>query len=253
MHRNPSTSNPLIRRLEQFTRLSAEDKRVLDRAATERVRRLGVREDLIHEGDKPEYVNLILTGWACRYKQLEDGRRQIISFFLPGSLCDLNVFILREMDHSVGAVTPVSFAEISRALFDEIAHGHPRVMQALWWDALVTAATQREWTVNLGQRDAAERMSHLLCELFIRLQGAGLTDGTSCEMPVTQAELADATGLSTVHVNRTLQELRSSNLIVLKGKVLTIPDLEALKRAGLFNTNYLHLDREGRHLDANEG
>jgi len=116
----------------------------------------------------------------------------------------------------------------------------------------VNAAIQREWTMSLGQRTAAERMSHLLCEIFLRLRLAGLTREDSCDFPLTQSDLADATGLSKVHVNRTLQELRSAELIVLKGKSLTIPNLERLMNEGLFNANYLHMNREGRQLDANE-
>ena len=243
---------PLIRKLEKFTRLSRADKEMLVRIAAQRVRRFAAREDIIHEGEKPEFINLINEGWACRYKTLEDGRRQIIAFFLPGDLCDLNVFILKEMDHSIGAITPVSVSEISRVAFDEMMIGHPRITQALWWESLVAAAIQREWTVNLGQRDALERMAHLLCELFIRLDAAGCTSDSSCEFPLTQTELGETLGMSTVHVNRTLPELRSSNLIVLKDRPLTIPNLQALQDVALFNPNYLHLDREGRHLDANE-
>ncbi|WP_298961779.1 Crp/Fnr family transcriptional regulator [uncultured Methylobacterium sp.] len=242
----------LIRKLEQFTRLSALDKSALDAAAGEKRRRIGPREDIIREGDNPGQVNLILDGWACRYKQLRDGRQQIISFFLPGDLCDTHVHVLRRMDHSIGALTPVTFAEISRETLARVTAEHPRITQALWWDTLVAAAIQREWTVNLGRRIAAERLGHLLCEIFIRLRGVGLTEGHSCVLPVTQADLGDAMGLSNVHINRTLQELRGSGLIVLKGRQLTIPNLNALMRDSLFNPNYLHLDRVGRHLDANE-
>jgi CRP-like cAMP-binding protein len=244
--------NPLIRKLEQFVRLSPDDRAILMRASSERVRRFGPRVDITREGDKPRDVHLILAGWACRYKQLEDGRRQIVSFFLPGDMCDLNVFILREMDHSIGTVTAVTIADLSRDFFDEISSSYPRVATALWWETLVNVAIQREWTMNLGQRTASERMAHLLCEVFFRLRLAGLTEGSSCEFPLTQADLADATGLSKVHVNRTLQELRAANLIVLKGKTLIVPSLERLMDAGLFNANYLHMDREGSQLDANE-
>jgi CRP-like cAMP-binding protein len=244
--------NPLVRKLEQFTRLSADDKAALARAASERVRMVGAREDVIAEGDRPRLVNLILEGWACSYKYLPDGRRQIIAFFLPGDLCDLNLFILSEMDHSIGTITPSKVAEIQPALLDEITMRHPRVTQALWWETLVAGAIQREWTVNVGQRSALERIAHVMCELILRLRAVGLTSGDSCEWPLTQAELADTCGLSPVHVNRTLQELRAAGLISLKGRRLTVPDLEALKDAAMFNTNYLHLGREGRHLDANE-
>jgi CRP-like cAMP-binding protein len=242
----------LIRKLEHFVRLSQNDRAILDRAASERVRKFGPRVDIAREGDRPKDVHLILSGWACRYKQLEDGRRQVVSFFLPGDLCDLNIFILREMDHSIGTITQVSIADLSREFFDEMSAGHPRIVTAFWWESLVNAAVQREWTMNLGQRTALERMAHLLCEIFFRLRIAGLTREDSCDFPLTQADLADATGLSKVHVNRTLQELRSTGLIVLKGKLLVVPSLERLMNAGLFNANYLHMDREGRQLDANE-
>jgi len=244
--------NRLIHKLERYARLSADDCGVLDTVAREKVRRLRPRDDIIQEGDKPTHLNLILQGWACRYKVLEDGRRQIMSFFLPGDLCDLNVFVLRAMDHSVGALTSVVYAEISREAFDRVAE-RPRVLQALWWDTLVAQAIQREWTVNLGQRTALERVAHLLCELFIRLRAVDLAHDGRCELPVTQSELADALGLTPVHVNRTLQELRSQGLIVLQGKELQIPNLGRLMDTALFNDNYLHLDREGGYLDANEG
>ncbi|WP_407176109.1 Crp/Fnr family transcriptional regulator [Bradyrhizobium sp. STM 3562] len=242
----------LIRKLEHFARLSEADRAILDRAGSERVRKFGPRVDIAREGDRPKDVHLVLSGWACRYKQLEDGRRQVVSFFLPGDLCDLNIFILREMDHSIGTITSVNIADLSREFFDEISTRYPRIIAALWWESLVNAAIQREWTMNLGQRTASERMAHLLCELFFRLRVAGLTHEDSCEFPLTQADLADATGLSKVHVNRTLQELRSTGLIVLKGKTLVVPNLERLMNAGLFNANYLHLEREGRQLDAND-
>jgi len=244
--------NPLIRKLEQFVRLSPDDRTILTRASSERVRRFAPRVDISREGDRPKDVHLILSGWACRYKQLEDGRRQIVSFFLPGDMCDLNVFILKEMDHSIGTISDVTIADLSREFFDEIGAGYPRIATALWWETLVNAAIQREWTMNLGQRTASERMAHLLCEIFFRLRLAGLTDVNSCEFPLTQADLAEATGLSKVHVNRTLQELRGAKLVVLKGKALTVPNVERLMNAGLFNANYLHMEHEGRQLDANE-
>lgn len=244
-------SDALVCRLEHFVRLSQSDKQVLSRGASERIRRFGQREDIISQGDRPTAIYVVVEGWACRYKYLEDGRRQIVAFFLPGDLCDLNVFILRQMDHSIGTLTPVRVGEISRETFDRMLEDHPRITQALWWDALVSMAIQREWTVNLGQRDALERMAHLLCELFVRLRTAGLARGNSCAFPVTQADLGDATGLSTVHVNRTLQELRSADLISLSGRTLTIHDLDRLMQVALFNPDYLHLEREGAHLDAN--
>jgi CRP-like cAMP-binding protein len=241
----------LIHKLQKFTRLADSDSRMLRQICSEQIRQIGPREDMIREGDKPTAIYVMLEGWACRYKYLDDGRRQIVGFFLPGDMCDLNVFILREMDHSIGALTNVSVAEIHRDAFETIMDAHPRVTQALWWDTLVTIAIQREWTVNLGQRNAGERIAHLLCELYIRMGCAGLARGGDCDFPLTQAELGDAAGLSTVHVNRTLQELRGASLIELSNRRLRILDFEALKRVGLFHANYLHLNHEGAHLDAN--
>ena len=243
--------SPLALRLDAYTRLSRDDRAALDRVSRT-IREIAPRRDLAREGDRPRYVHLIVEGWAQRYKTLPDGRRQIVAFFVPGDFCDLNVYILKEMDHSIGAITRLKVADISREEMDALTVNRPRITQALWWAELVNASIQREWTLNVGQRSAFERIAHLLVELFLRLECVGLTDGTRCEFPLTQNDLADATGLTAVHVNRTLQELRRAGLIVLQDRVLTIPDLEALKNAALFNDNYLHLDREGRHLDAND-
>ncbi|MBQ0822860.1 helix-turn-helix domain-containing protein [Microvirga sp. HBU67558] len=242
--------NPLVRKLENFAWLSDDDRRALE-TATRQVRAYRPREDVIHEGDQPESVKLLLDGWACRCKQLEDGRRQIMAFFVPGDLCDVRVFILRQMDHSIMTLSPATVATIPRDTMLALMEQHPRITQALWWSTLVDEAVLREWVVNLGQRSADERLAHLLCELFIRLQAVGLTRGNTCELPVTQGELADTLGLTTVHVNRTLQELRRDGLVDLRGKTLTLRDLDGLQRLALFNPNYLHLEHEGEELNAN--
>jgi CRP-like cAMP-binding protein len=156
------------------------------------------------------------------------------------------------MDHSIGAITTLKVAEIGPDEFEQMMRDNPRIAQALFWDELVTVSVQREWTLNLGQRTAYERISHLFVELFLRLQAVGRTQGKSCDFPLTQVDIADASGLTAVHVNRTLQELRKEGLIELQGRRLTILDMNALKNAALFNENYLHLNREGAHLDAND-
>lgn len=247
----PSVGTALALRLEAFTRLSPEDKAAVENIS--RVTRMvPARRDLIREGERPEYLYLIVEGWACRYKTLPDGRRQIVSFSIPGDFCDLNVYVLKGMDHSIGAITRLAVANVSRTEMDNLTENYPRVTQALWWEALVDMATQREWTLNVGQRTAYERLGHLLVELFLRLRSVRMTHGDSCDFPLTQNDLADATGLTAVHVNRTLQELRRDGLIVLEHRRLRIPDIEQLMHATLFNANYLHLDHEGRHLDARD-
>jgi CRP-like cAMP-binding protein len=242
----------LALRLAAFTKLSVADREAIEALAARRQRQFGARHDLIREGDKPRAVFLMLEGWACRYKQLADGRRQIVAFFVPGDLCDVNVFILREMDHSIGAINKVRAAEIGREDFDQLMSDHPRISQALYWNELVNISVQREWAVDLGQRSAYERLAHLFCELFVRLLTVELTTDHSFDFPLTQTDLADAMGLTTVHVNRMLRQLREDGLIELDRKRLNILDLDRLKHVAMFNAKYLHLDREGRHLDAND-
>jgi CRP-like cAMP-binding protein len=240
----------LIRKLEQFSALSAEDKQLLDRATGHKQRQLGPREDIVHEGDRPKHVNLLLESYACRYKTLEDGRRQIVAFLIPGDMCDMRMFLLKQKDHSVGTLSPAKVAEIPGEVFLDLSDRSPRLARALWWNSLVEEAIAREWVLNVGQRTAHERTAHLLCEFFIRMRAVGLVNDDSCELPMTQSELADALGLSTVHTNRVLQELRGDGIITLRGKALVVHDLAALQNIGLFNANYLHLDHEGRQFDA---
>lgn len=233
--------NHLIAKLERFTRLAPADRAALIEI-TARRRQIGAQEDIVREGEAHGPLRVILEGWACRFKQLEDGRRQITAILLPGDLCDTHVNVLCEMDHSISAITPVVLAEISRDRLDTLVGQHPHIGLALWWDMLAAGSIQREWMVNLGQRDAAERLGHLFCEIFHRLQAVGLTQGFSCEMPLRQMDLAGITGVTSVHVNRCLQALRSEGLIALKNRRLTIPDLTALQRASLFSQAYLHFD-----------
>jgi len=239
-------------RLDAYTRLSEEDRAAIRRISQRSTREVSARRDLVREGESPAFIHLILDGWACRYKSLPDGRRQTVALFIPGDLCDLNIYILKEMDHSIGAITPIRVARIAKEDFDALVEGHPRILQALYWNELVTAAVQREWTLNVGQRSAYERIAHLFVEMFLRMRAVGLTRDHSCDFPLTQNDIADVTGLTSVHVNRTLQELRRHELIELKGRELKIHDLQALKNAALFNPNYLHLDHEGQYLDAND-
>jgi CRP-like cAMP-binding protein len=248
----PGRASAVASKLEAFTRLSADDKAALA-AICRNVRVIDARRDLISEGDRPRFVHLMIDGWACRYKQLPDGKRQIVSMFVPGDFCDVNVYILRSMDHSIGAITRLKVAMITPEEMNALTNQRPRVTQALWWHELVATAIQREWTLNLGQRSAYERLAHLLVELYIRLAGVGRAQDGRCDFPLTQNDLADATGLTAVHVNRTLQELRRDGLIELDRKQLRILDLKRLMDVSMFNPNYLHLDHEGRHLDANDG
>jgi CRP-like cAMP-binding protein len=244
-------NNPLLRKLKNFTDLSDEECNAVNECCND-VREVAAREDVITQGDRTGGVKLLLEGFACRYKVLEDGRRQIVAYFVPGDLCDLRVFILKRMDHSIGAVTACKVATISPDNVLKLTHNYPNLTRALWWSTLVEEAIAREWIVNVGQRSALERMAHLFCELLYRFRAVGLNQGNSCILPLTQVELAETLGLSSVHVNRTLQELRRQKLITLNGGTLTIQDLDALKEVSFFNPDYLHLDYSGEKPRSDE-
>jgi CRP-like cAMP-binding protein len=231
--------NPLARKLGSFARLSGDDFRVLDELVTV-VRQIPARTDLIQEGGKPSNVYLVMEGFACRYKVLPDGKRHIMAYLVPGDFCDLHVFVLNEMDHSLGTLSPCRVVEIPRERILGLIE-RPALARAMWVASLVDEATLREWLVNIGSRSAEERVAHLLCELLFRLRAVGLANGDSYELPITQGELADTMGLSNVHMNRVIQQLRAENLITLKGKNLVILDIERLKTFSDFNPNYLHL------------
>jgi CRP-like cAMP-binding protein len=232
----------LIRHLEQFGPLSHAEKQALAGAAT-RVRSFGPDQDLVSDGDYPTDCKLILNGYACTYKLLPDGRRQIMSFQIPGDICDLQGFFLGEMDHAIGTLTAGRIAIISHEELLDLTQTYPRIARALSQSAFVDAAIFREWMVGIGRRSAYARIAHLLCEMGLRLKAVGLNQDDSYELPVTQAELADALGLTSVHVNRTLQQLRRQGLITLRGGTVTLSDPEGLARAGQFDSGYLYVGR----------
>jgi CRP-like cAMP-binding protein len=242
-HLDGSLAQLVIRRLNALRRLSDEGIASLERAIHDGMHHIGAGEDLICEGDTVNSVRLILSGWLCRYKTLEDGRRQIVNFILPGETCDAYAYLLSVMDHSIASLTPVVYAEVKRPQFEALVAHDRSLAEAFWCETLVNSAIQREWAISLGRRLALERVAHLLCEIHERLRPVGLIEGNSCSFPVTQMDLADATGLSVVHLNRTLQELRSAGLILLRERTLTITDLGALKSTALFSPNYLYLYR----------
>jgi CRP-like cAMP-binding protein len=234
-------ANPLAVRLATVADLSAEDREELDRICVE-AREIGARRNIIREGDRPEYVHLIVEGWAARYKMLPDGSRQITALLIPGDLCDLHVTILGEMDHSIATLSPARVAYIPRVRMEALS-ARPALARAFWWATLVDEAVLRNWIVNVGRRDAYEAIGHLMCELYVRLKNVGLTSDRRFELPLTQEDIADALGLTPVHVNRVLQRMRGEELIVLKRGSMEILDQRRLEQASGFNPNYLHIER----------
>lgn len=231
----------LIRKLESIADLTTEDKEAL-LALPMTVKSLAADQDIVRDKDRPTQCCLILEGFVCRYKLLDGGKRQIMSFHTPGDFPDLQSLHLRVMDHSVGTLVPSKLAFIPHASIRDVIRRHPVLNDALWRDTLVDAAIFREWMVGLGRREAYARIAHLMCEMLVRFKAVGLTNDHAYELPITQAELGDALGLSTVHVNRVLQELRGRELIILKGRNLVIKDWEGLKAAGEFDPTYLHVE-----------
>ena len=188
-------------------------------------------------------MHLIIEGWAARYKILRDGSRQIVAFLLPGDFCDLHVAILGHMDHAIVAITECQVAFIPSADVDELTSRHSSLTKALWWGTLVDEAVLRSWIVNNGRRNAEAAIAHLLCELHARMQLIGRADSDCLAMPLTQEELADATGLTPVHTNRMLQSLRKAGLIELSDRMLTVLDVPGLRNLAGFDPDYLHLVR----------
>ena len=232
--------NILTRKLELFGPLPDSDKRLLDETIMH-PKQVEGRQDIIRENDVPDEVYLVLDGFACRYKVLPDGQRSIFAYLVPGDFCDLNIFILKSMDHGIATLTPSTFVDIPRKRILELCE-RPAIVRALWWATLVDEATLREWLVNMGKRDAETSVAHLLCEIHLRLESVGLSDGGEFLFPITQSELADNVGLSTVHVNRLLQSLQGRNLISSNRGKTKIFDIRQLHRFCNFNPNYLHLD-----------
>jgi CRP-like cAMP-binding protein len=238
-------ANPFTTKLLTLAAIPADEQVALDAVVSERFRAFEARRDVIEEGQRPDYVHIVISGWAYRYKQLDDGRRQIIAFLLPGDCCDHHVLVLKKMDHTIATLTAATLSRVSRDRLTSLVAMSDRLQRALWWEAETNASIAREWIVSLGQRDALERVAHLLCEIFHRLRIVGMTNGQSCELPITQTDLADATGMTPVHVNRTVQELRSRNLINWSGRRLVLPDLAALEAVACFDASYLHYNEDG--------
>jgi CRP-like cAMP-binding protein len=230
----------LIRKLESIAPLAPEEKAALLRLPL-RLQVVAADQDIVREGDTPSECCLIVEGFACRYNLTAEGRRQILSFHISGDMPDLQSLHLTEMDHSLGTLVPSRLAFIQHDDMRRLMRSHPRLGDLFWRDTLIDAAVFRQWVVNVGRREAPARMAHLLCELLVRLRAVELVEDHAFKLPVTQAELGDALGISTVHVNRVLQDLRRKNLISLHGNSLKVLDWAGLQRAGEFDPTYLHL------------
>jgi CRP-like cAMP-binding protein len=230
----------LLRKLNSIATLDHEDQIAVDRLPLQ-LTDLKADQDIVREGDRPKRSCFLLSGMACWFKMTGEGRRQILSFQISGDLPDMQSVHLSTLDSTLITISPCRVAFVQHEALLDICAKRPNVANAFWRMTLIDAAIFREWVANVGSRQALGRVAHLLCELVVRLRVIGLADNLVFELPVTQTELADATGLSTVHVNRTLQSLRKQKLIHWKDSQLEVLDWAGLQHAGDFDPSYLHL------------
>jgi CRP-like cAMP-binding protein len=232
-------SNAFIRKIKAYESLTLEEIGMLEEAI-EPPRAVPAHRDLISEGDSPSSLFVILDGWACRYKLVPDGSRQIMAFLMPGDFCDIHVSELDEMDHSIATITPCKVTTIPRGKVEAIAASTPALTRAFWRAQLIDEGVLRAWIVSIGRRDSMERIAHLMLELYIRMRNVGLAHDGECEMPLTQIVLADALGLTPVHVNRVLGKLRTRGVMEIGAKTLQIMNIAELAGIAGYDDNYLH-------------
>jgi CRP-like cAMP-binding protein len=232
---------PLLRRLSTHSKLSEGDKEAI-LALPWAIRTIEPQGYIVREGDVPGMCGVLLTGFAFRQKLTGDGSRQIVSVHVPGDPLDFQNFYLNESDHNVQALTRAEVAFVGLSELRELARSRPAIGRAIFVIALVDASMFREWILNVGRRAAPARVAHVLCELGVRLDAQGLADEYGYRLPMTQGQLADVVGLTSVHVNRTLKALEAQGLIKRDKRRVSFPDWQALRDLGDFNQRYLHLE-----------
>lgn len=230
----------IIRKLESIILLTNEERQAIHELPIKTVS-LHSDQDILRIGDQPAQCCLVVEGFTCAYKLTNEGKRQILSIFIPGDIPDLQSLHLPSLDINVASMTPCVLGFIEHADMGIICEKHPRLAAIFWRETLVSCSISREWLLNNGQRHAYGRIAHLICELMVRLKAVGLTKEATFDMPITQVELADATGMTQIHVNRVLQALRADGLISSHKNQITVPDWQKLKDAAEFEPLYLHL------------
>ena len=230
---------PAVRRLAGLSPLDERDRSILLALPYTR-REMPPGAHLVREGDEPEHCCLLIGGFAYRHKITGDGARQIISIHLASDFVDLQNLFLDVSDHSVQALTDADVAFVPRAAIREAVRSSPAINRAMWIETLIDASIFREWVVNVGRRDSRTRIAHLLCEFSLRLEAAGLSSQHRYELPMTQEQLADAVGLTSVHVNRVLKQLEREGLIERDRRSIRIGNWQRMRHAGDFNARYLH-------------
>jgi CRP-like cAMP-binding protein len=235
----------LLLKLRARDLLSEEEEAVL-RDAVREIKELPRAKVIVKAGVVVSDCTLLIEGFVCRYKDLSDGQRQVMEIHVPGDFLDLHSFLLKQLEHNVGSMTPVRLALVPHDKIRHITEKYPHLARMLWFSTLLDAAIHRERILSVGRRSALSRIAHLFCELYVRLDVVGLTDGQSYKLPITQADIADASGLTAVHVNRMLKQLRDQELLCFRNNVVTIQQWDRLQRIAEFSPHYLYLERRPR-------
>jgi CRP-like cAMP-binding protein len=231
-------SGRLLRKLQPCTPLTPDDVKAIERLPVT-VKEFPAHTTVVREGERPTQCCLLIEGFIVRAKTTELGKRQIVAIHIAGEIPDLESLHLHVMDHDLMTLSRSVVGFIAHEALRGLTHEHPNIMAALWRETLLEAAVFREWIVNVGRRSAVVRLAHLLTELGLRLQRTGVA-ADRFELPMTQQDLADTLGLTPVHVNRVIQELRRDGLLELRKHSVYLPDLPRLKKLGDFDDLYLH-------------
>ncbi|MBU3078798.1 Crp/Fnr family transcriptional regulator [Sphingomonas sp. XMGL2] len=235
----------LLNKLARRDMLDEHERAVL-MAAPAGTKQFGPRRNIVRQGEPLTQSMLLLDGFVCRYIDLADGKRQILEFHMPGDFIDLQGFLLKSLEHNMASVSPVTVALVPHTTLRHITENEPHLTRLLWFTTLIDAAIHRQWIVSNGRRSAIARVAHLMCELDTRLDVAGLSDGNSFFLPFTQADIADATGLTSIHVNRMLRVLRDDGVMTFRDGRVTITNRPALADIAEFDPAYLYLHSEPR-------
>lgn len=234
--------NAFVKKLRRIADLTADEILALVKI-TAQPARIPAKRDLIREGDRTGPMFVILEGWACRYKILPSGVRQIMAFLLPGDSCDLHNAMLGEMDHSLQTLTDATVAAVPGDVLLNLMQTYPRISRALYKSQLIDESTLRAWIVSMGRRSSTERVAHLMCELYLRSISTHQMSRDHVALPISQIVLADALGMTPVHINRVLRDLRLRGAMELRRGSLRIIDPTRLVQIAGFDENYLHRRR----------
>jgi CRP-like cAMP-binding protein len=231
-----------LKKLRKRVALSDEEEQAI-RGSVSEIRKIKSDEIVVRAGERLHVSTMLLGGWMARAKDLPSGERQVTQLHVAGDFVDLHGFTLQCLDHDVMSMSDCKVALVPHDRIRALTEISPRLTRIYWFMTNMDAAIQREWALSLGQRSAISRMAHLFCEMYARLEVVGHAAGDRCEFPLTQRELSECLGLTVVHANRTIQELRRRGLIELESRSLTIRDRAALQTLAQFDDSYLYLDR----------